>query len=483
MANAINSLNYGNNVYTFTLPYGSCSTAAGTASKAVTVDNFSLETGARVAVKFTVTNTASSPTLNVNGTGAKAIYYKGGAITAGYLAANKVYEFIYNGTQWDLIGDVDTDTTYGVATSSALGLVKSGTDITVDSSGNVSVNDDSHNHVISNIDNLQSSLDAKVPTSRTVNGKTLSSNITLSASDVGATTVKKVTQAEYDALPSSKLTDGIIYTITDSDDLSAINMAYDGSVTGLGANVQTAIDNCFQSVSSGKKLVASAITDKGVTTASDADFMTMANNIRSIETSSTSMIGSMEQVHAAKGSNQSWTSTYTATKSGIYLAICFSAGNTSSNTTSITTTGGVIFTTSVRPEDSGQTHITVMYVELGVGDTVTGKEPNATTSGRAAFVVWEIQETTVVDKYYSYTAMVEINGSGTTTHTQKVVFDKIFVEPPAVAVDFAYNQGYYWSNPQATNITTSGCDISAYVTNATESKKCKINYTVSGYIP
>lgn len=112
MANAINSLNYGNNTYTFTLPYGSCSTAAGTAAKTVTVDNFSLETGARVAVKFTVTNTAGSPTLNVNSTGAKAIYYKGAAITAGYLAANKVYEFIYNGTQWDLVGDVDTNTTY-----------------------------------------------------------------------------------------------------------------------------------------------------------------------------------------------------------------------------------------------------------------------------------------------------------------------------------------------------------------------------------
>lgn len=112
MANAINSLNYGNNVYTFTLPYGSCSTAAGTAAKTVDLDNFSLETGARVAVKFTVTNTASSPTLNVDGTGAKAIYYNGAAITAGYLKANKTYEFIYNGTQWDLIGDVDTNTTY-----------------------------------------------------------------------------------------------------------------------------------------------------------------------------------------------------------------------------------------------------------------------------------------------------------------------------------------------------------------------------------
>lgn len=40
----------------------------------------------------------------------------------------------------------DNNTTYGVATSSSLGLVKSGTDITVDSSGNVSVNDNSHTH-------------------------------------------------------------------------------------------------------------------------------------------------------------------------------------------------------------------------------------------------------------------------------------------------------------------------------------------------
>ena len=60
-----------------------------------------------------------------------------------------------------------TNTTYGVATSSALGLVKSGTDITVDSSGNVSVNDDSHNHVISNVDGLQSVLDGKASSSHT----------------------------------------------------------------------------------------------------------------------------------------------------------------------------------------------------------------------------------------------------------------------------------------------------------------------------
>lgn len=44
----------------------------------------------------------------------------------------------------------------------------------------------SHTHAISDVTNLQSSLDAKVPATRTINGKALSANITLSASDVDA---------------------------------------------------------------------------------------------------------------------------------------------------------------------------------------------------------------------------------------------------------------------------------------------------------
>lgn len=89
--------------------YGTCSTAAGTVEKVVALSGFTLVTGARVTVKFTVTNTAASPTLNVNSTGAKAIYYRGAAIDAGYLAANRTYEFIYNGTQYELLGDLNVN--------------------------------------------------------------------------------------------------------------------------------------------------------------------------------------------------------------------------------------------------------------------------------------------------------------------------------------------------------------------------------------
>lgn len=119
--------------------YGTCSTAAATAAKAVTLTGFTLATGARVTVKFTVTNTAANPTLNINSTGAKAIYYKGAAITAGYLAANKVYEFVYDGTNYVLVGDVDTNTTYSNATTSTAGLMSAADKVKVDAMPTITV--------------------------------------------------------------------------------------------------------------------------------------------------------------------------------------------------------------------------------------------------------------------------------------------------------------------------------------------------------
>lgn len=58
--------------------YGTCDTAADTVKKVVTCANFTtLITGVTIHVKFTYSNTASSPTLNVNGTGDKTIYRYG----------------------------------------------------------------------------------------------------------------------------------------------------------------------------------------------------------------------------------------------------------------------------------------------------------------------------------------------------------------------------------------------------------------------
>ena len=103
--------------------YGTCSTAAATAEKAVALTGFVLATGAVIRVKFTVTNTAANPTLNVNGTGAKAIRYRNAAVSASYLAANRTYDFVYDGTYYQLVGDVDTNTTYSLATATKDGLM------------------------------------------------------------------------------------------------------------------------------------------------------------------------------------------------------------------------------------------------------------------------------------------------------------------------------------------------------------------------
>ena len=51
-----------------------CSTAAATTAKVATLDdstNFSLAAGVKVAVTFTYGNSATTPTLNVNSSGAK----------------------------------------------------------------------------------------------------------------------------------------------------------------------------------------------------------------------------------------------------------------------------------------------------------------------------------------------------------------------------------------------------------------------------
>lgn len=88
--------------------YGTCSTAAATVAKevSITTGTFTLEAGATVRVKFANANTASTPTLNVNSTGAKNIYSQGVQITTGN---NKgllkgVCTFIYDGTQWHILG-------------------------------------------------------------------------------------------------------------------------------------------------------------------------------------------------------------------------------------------------------------------------------------------------------------------------------------------------------------------------------------------
>ena len=70
--------------------------------------------------------------------------------------------------------------------------IKSYTDDAVSTKAN-----SSHTHTIANVTDLQTSLDAKVPTSRTINGKALTANITLSASDVSAYSKTEIDAMEF----------------------------------------------------------------------------------------------------------------------------------------------------------------------------------------------------------------------------------------------------------------------------------------------
>ena len=137
--------------------YGTCATEEATTAKVVTLSSYALTKNGIVSVKFTYAVPASA-TMNINSKGAKNIYYKGAAITAGVIKAGDIATFIYDGTQYQLIaidrwqddtaksisglsvsgktitytkvngttGTITTqDTTYSAATTSANGLMSS----------------------------------------------------------------------------------------------------------------------------------------------------------------------------------------------------------------------------------------------------------------------------------------------------------------------------------------------------------------------
>lgn len=80
--------------------YATCGTASATVAKVamLAAGKLTLKAGATVAVRFTYANNAASPTLNVGGTGAKAIYTQG--VRYAYWEAGATVVFTYDGTYW-----------------------------------------------------------------------------------------------------------------------------------------------------------------------------------------------------------------------------------------------------------------------------------------------------------------------------------------------------------------------------------------------
>ena len=90
--------------------YGTCSTTASTAEKAVVIDdpNWKLEIGNIIAIKPSVSNSASNVKFNVNGTGAYPLWYNNAEYTSSSTAytgyANRITFYMFNGTHWVWLG-------------------------------------------------------------------------------------------------------------------------------------------------------------------------------------------------------------------------------------------------------------------------------------------------------------------------------------------------------------------------------------------
>lgn len=82
-------------------PYGECITEAATAAKVVSCGDFTeLYDGATILVDFQDANVAEAPTLNVNGTGAKAVTGSG---SISETALSGLCEFVYDNGKWVIL--------------------------------------------------------------------------------------------------------------------------------------------------------------------------------------------------------------------------------------------------------------------------------------------------------------------------------------------------------------------------------------------
>lgn len=99
--------------------YGTCATTPETAAKIVTCAAFdALVEGVTIHVKFTYANSTTSPTLNVNSTGAKTIKCSGGLLPKWEIG--DVVSFTYDGTNWVMNDAYYENTMYSTLTAAEL---------------------------------------------------------------------------------------------------------------------------------------------------------------------------------------------------------------------------------------------------------------------------------------------------------------------------------------------------------------------------
>ena len=129
---------------------------------------------------------------------------------------------------------------------------------------------------------------------------------------ISAEMIKDAEGNTYDLSSMKESVDGMGSTYATKTELSSVS----STVSELSSDVQ----ECFQSVSEGKSAIASAITGKGISTAADATFQTMANNISNISSIGYGNfnIRLLEQ-HMVSDSNSPYTFSTTLNPESLYL--------------------------------------------------------------------------------------------------------------------------------------------------------------------
>ena len=205
----IEQVNTNSNLYNIaSTAYGYCSTAAGTAEKAVTIAGFKYVDGVTVHIKFRYANTAANPSLNVNSEGAKPIVLFGAtedvanATVAGTVnettgwQAGAVVSFTFDGTNW--VRDQGYNTNSGGTVTSVRVQATSPVQSSVSTAKS-----DTLNTTISLADGYG---DTKNP----YGSKTKNYVLAAPSNAAGAPTFRALTAADIPNLNTSKLTDGIL---------------------------------------------------------------------------------------------------------------------------------------------------------------------------------------------------------------------------------------------------------------------------------
>lgn len=276
-----------------------CSTGAGTTTKtaSITSGTFSLESGAQVLVKFNNANTANSPTLNINNTGAKQIYYKGAQITTGNEKnfLNGVCLFVYDGTRWHLVENY----VHPAYTSQESGLYK----FAVDTAGHVSSTATITKADITGLGIPGENTTYTVTTSGSGNAVT---TVTLSGTQIIAT--KGATYNNY-AHPSYTSHESGVYKIT-VDETGHVSAASAATATDVGAAAATHSHGNITSdgkvgTASNKALytgTSGTVTSGTLPVAAGGTGMTTGTSTNAVViTNSSTATGAMQTISSASG--------------------------------------------------------------------------------------------------------------------------------------------------------------------------------------